>query len=184
MKVKNPIIRGFYPDPSICRANGKYYLACSSFEYFPGVPLFESEDLLHWRQIGHCLTRKSQVNLHKVAGSGGVFAPTLRYHEGRFYMVTTNNTYQKNFYVFTDDIYGEWSEPVFVEQGGIDPSLFFEDGKAYFTSNGTDETDGKACIYQCEIDIETGEKLTESRPVWKGSGGRYLESPHLYHFGE
>lgn len=184
MKVKNPIIRGFYPDPSICKAKGKYYLACSSFEYFPGVPLFESEDLLHWRQIGHCLTRKNQVNLHKVKGSGGVFAPTLRYHEGRFYMVTNNNTYQKNFYVFTDDIYGEWSEPVFVEQGGIDPSLFFEDGKAYFTSNGTDESDGKACIYQCEIDIKTGEMLTESRPVWKGSGGRYLESPHLYHFGE
>lgn len=184
MKISNPVIRGFYPDPSVCRANGKYYMVCSSFEYFPGVPLFESEDLVNWRQIGHCLTRKSQVDLHRINSSGGVFAPTIRYHEGRFYMVTTNDTYHKNFYVYTDDIYGEWSEPVFVDQEGIDPSLFFEDGKTYFMSNGSDPADGKGCIYQCEINPETGERLTESRPIWKGSGGRYLESPHLYHFGD
>ena len=120
MRVQNPVVRGFYPDPSICSANGKYYLACSSFEYFPGVPLFESDDLLNWKPIGHCLTRKSQVNLYQVPGSGGVFAPTIRFHNGRFYMVTNNNTYQKNFYVYTDDIYSEWSDPVFVDQGGID----------------------------------------------------------------
>ena len=98
-------------------------------------------------------------------------------------MVTTNDTYHKNFYVYTDDIYGEWSEPVFVDQGGIDPSLFFEDGKAYFMSNGSDE-DGKGCIFQCEINIATGERLTESKPIWKGNGGRYLESPHLFHIGD
>ncbi len=184
MKIKNPIIRGFYPDPSVCAANGRYYMACSSFEYFPGVPLFESEDLLNWRQIGHCLTRSSQVDLKGIESSGGVFAPTIRYNGGRFYMVTTNDTYHKNFYVYTDDIYGEWSEPVFVDQGGIDPSLFFEGGRAYFMSNGTDEADGRGCIFQCEIDIDTGERLTESKPVWKGSGGRYLESPHLYRFGD
>lgn len=183
MKVSNPIIRGFYPDPSVCRANGRYYMVCSSFEYFPGVPLFESEDLVHWHQIGHCLTRKSQVDLYRINSSGGVFAPTIRFHEGRFYMVTTNDTYHKNFYVYTDDIYGEWSEPVFVDQTGIDPSLFFEGGKTYFMSNGSDE-EGRGCIFQCEIDIATGEKLTPSRPIWKGSGGRYLESPHLFHFGD
>lgn len=184
MKVNNPIIRGFYPDPSVCKANGKYYMVCSSFEYFPGVPLFESEDLINWKQIGHCLTRKTQVDLHEINSSGGVFAPTIRYNNGRFYMVTTNDTYHKNFYVYTDNIYGEWSEPVFVEQDGIDPSLFFEDGKTYFMSNGSDPEDNNGCIFQCEIDAVTGKKLTESRPVWKGSGGRYLESPHLYHFGE
>lgn len=183
MKVKNPVIRGFYPDPSVCRANGKYYMVCSSFEYFPGVPLFESNDLVHWHQIGHCLTRKTQVDLYQINSSGGVFAPTIRCHEGRFYMVTTNDTYHKNFYVYTDDIYGEWSEPIFVDQDGIDPSLFFEDGKCYFMSNGSDEQ-GRGCIFQCEIDIATGERLTPSRPVWKGSGGRYLESPHLFRFGE
>ncbi len=184
MKITNPIIRGFYPDPSVCKANGKYYMVCSSFEYFPGVPLFESEDLINWKQIGHCLTRKTQVDLHEIDSSGGVFAPTIRYNNGRFYMVTTNDTYHKNFYVYTDNIYGEWSEPVFVEQDGIDPSLFFEDGKTYFMSNGSDPADNNGCIFQCEIDVATGKKLTESKPVWKGSGGRYLESPHLYHFGE
>lgn len=183
MKVKNPVIRGFYPDPSVCRANGKYYMVCSSFEYFPGVPLFESDDLVHWHQIGHCLTRKTQVDLYQIDSSGGVFAPTIRYHEGRFYMVTTNDTYHKNFYVYTDDIYGEWSEPIFVDQDGIDPSLFFEDGKSYFMSNGSDEQ-GRGCIFQCEIDIATGERLTPSKPIWKGSGGRYLESPHLFRFGD
>ncbi len=183
MKIKNPVLRGFYPDPSVCVANGKYYMACSSFEYFPGVPIFESDDLVNWKQIGHCLTRPSQVELAKVRSSGGVFAPTIRFHEGTFYMVTNNNSYNKNFYVKTNDIYGEWSDPYVVDQEGIDPSLFFEDGKVYFTSNGSD-AEGRGCILQCEIDIETGERLTESRPIWHGSGGRYLESPHLYRFGD
>ncbi len=183
MKIHNPIIRGFYPDPSICEAEGKYYIACSSFQYLPGVPVFESEDLVNWKQVANALTRTTQVELHKVPSSGGVFAPTLRYHEGIFYMVTNNNTFGKNFYIYTDDIKGEWSEPIFVDQEGIDPSLLFDNGKVYFTSNGND-AEGKGCILQCEIDIKTGEKLTESIPVWGGSGGRYLESPHLYHIGD
>ena len=183
MRIQNPIIRGVYPDPSICKANGKYYIACSSFQFFPGVPILESEDLVNWKQVGHCLTRDDQVELHQVPSSGGVFAPTLRYHEGTFYMVTNNNTYSKNFYISTRDIYGEWSDPIFVDQEGIDPSLLFDDEKVYFTSNGNGP-DGKPCILQCEIDIETGEKLTESIPVWGGNGGRYLESPHLYHIGD
>ena len=183
MIVNNPILRGFYPDPSICKANGKYYMICSSFQYFPGVPVFESDDLIHWNQIGHCLTRPNQVDLRKVNSSGGVFAPTIRYHDSTFYMVTTNDTYHKNFYVTTTDVYGEWSDPIFVDQGGIDPSLFFEDGKTYFMSNGNDEN-GDGCILQCEIDVKTGERLTESKPIWKGTGGRYLESPHLYRFGD
>ena len=132
MEYKNPIIRGFYPDPSVCYANGKFYLVTSSFQYFPGVPLFESEDLVNWKQIGHVLTRHSQIELKGVPDSGGVFAPTIRYNNGRFYMVTTNDTLHKNFYVYTDDINAEWSEPVFVDQGGIDPSLYFENGKTYF----------------------------------------------------
>lgn len=183
MNIQNPVIRGFYPDPSVCEADGTYYLACSSFQYFPGVPLFESRDLVNWKPAGHCLTRESQAALHQVPASGGIFAPTLRYHGGRFYMVTNHNTLSRNFYVYTDDIYGEWSEPVFVDQDGIDPSLFFEGKKVYFTSNGTGE-DGQPCILQCEIDIQTGEKLTQTVCIWKGSGGRYLEAPHLYHIGE
>lgn len=179
MKYQNPVIKGFYPDPSVCFAEGKYYLVSSSFQYFPGVPLFESEDLVNWKQIGYVLTRKNQVMLDKINSSGGVFAPTIRYNDGRFYMVTTNDTTHQNFYVYTDDIYGEWSDPIFVNQGGIDPSLLFDDGHTYFISNGTDE-EGKSGVIQCEIDIATGEKLTPGKCIWQGSGGRYLESPHMY----
>lgn len=182
MQYKNPIVKGFYPDPSVCFAEGKYYMVCSSFQYFPGVPLFESEDLVNWKQIGHVLTKKSQVMLEKINSSGGVFAPTIRYNNGRFYMVTTNDTTHKNFYVYTDDIYGEWSEPVEVDRDGIDPSLLFDGDKVYFLNNGTDDC-GEGGVIQCEINIETGEKLTPAKCIWKGSGGRYLESPHMYKIG-
>lgn len=183
MKYRNPVIPGFYPDPSVCRANGKYYMVCSSFHYFPGVPLFESENLVNWNFIGNVLTRKSQLPLEKADSSGGIYAPTIRYCNGRFYMVTTNVSHGGNFYVYTDDIYSEWSDPIYVQQGGIDPSLFFEDGKAYFMSNGTDDN-GINGITQCEIDIETGKKLTPSKCIWQGAGGRFLESPHLYKIGK
>lgn len=179
MKYNNPVIKGFYPDPSICKVEDTYYLVCSSFQYFPGVPIFESKDLINWKQIGHCLTRKSQIHLENINSSGGVFAPTIRYNDGRFYMTTTNDTTHQNFYVWTKDIHGEWSEPIYVDQGGIDPSLYFEAGKTYFMSNGADDK-GISGIVQCEIDIETGRKLSQSITIWQGSGGRYLESPHLY----
>lgn len=170
---RNPVIPGFHPDPSVCRVGEDYYLVTSTFEYFPGVPVFHSKDLINWKQIGHCLTRKSQLNLENAAVSGGIYAPTIRYNEGRFYMVTTNVTDKGNFYVYTDDPYGEWSEPLWVEQGGIDPTLFFDQGKCYFLSI----PDG---IQLCEIDINTGKRLSESRILWNGAGGRYPEAPHLY----
>ncbi|MGD2174304.1 MAG: family 43 glycosylhydrolase, partial [Candidatus Brocadiaceae bacterium] len=129
MKLVNPVIPGFHPDPSVCRVGDDFYLATSSFEYFPGVPLFHSRDLVHWRQIGHCLTRRSQLNLEGVPPSGGIYAPTLRHHEGRFYMVTTNVSHGGNFFVSAEDPAGEWSEPVWLDEHGIDPDLFFvEDG--------------------------------------------------------
>lgn len=183
MQYKNPVVKGFYPDPSVCRANEKYYMVCSSFQYFPGVPLFESDDLVNWKQIGHVLTRKTQVELDRINSSGGVFAPTIRYNNGRFYMVTTNDTTHRNFYVYTDDIYGEWSDPIEVDRDGIDPSLMFDNGKAYFLSNGCDDS-GEGGVIQCEIDISTGKKLSPAKCIWKGSGGRYLESPHMYRIGD
>lgn len=179
MKYQNPILRGFYPDPSVCKANDKYYMVTSTMQYFPGVPLFESNDLVNWKQIGHCLTRPSQVALESVDSSGGVFAPCIRYHEGVFYMTTTNSTTGQNFYVWTTDIESEWSEPIYVDQGGIDPSFYFEDSRVFFMSNGEDE-DHVPGIVQCEINIKTGEKLSPSKTIWQGSGGRYLEGPHLY----
>ncbi len=185
MRYTNPVVKGFYPDPSVCfdEITGKYYMVCSSFQYFPGVPLFESDDLVNWEPIGYVLSKKSQVALADVESSGGVFAPTIRCHDGRFYMVTTNNTTRKHFYVCTDDIHGQWSEPVTVDQDGIDPSLMFDGGKTYFISTGTDDN-GINGITQCEIDIATGKKLTGSRNIWCGSGGRYPESPHMYKIGD
>lgn len=182
MKYTNPIIKGFYPDPSVCRAGDKFYLVCSSFQYMPGVPVFESDDLVNWKQVGNALTRNSQAELDEVPSSGGVFAPTIRYNNGRFYMVTANDTLRKNFYVYTDDISGEWNDPIYVDQGGIDPSLLFDEDKVYFLSNGLDDL-GNWVITQCEIDIATGRKLTPSKTIWHGSGGRYLESPHMYKIG-
>lgn len=154
-------------------------MVCSSFQYFPGVPLFESRDLVNWTQIGHVLTRKSQIMLEGIGSSGGVFAATIRCHNGRFYVTTTNNSTQQNFYVWTDDIHGEWSEPVYVAQDGIDPSFYFEGDRVLFMSTGRDDF-GESGIIQCEIDLATGRKLTPSRCIWHGSGGRYLEGPHLY----
>ncbi len=187
MKCTNPVIRGFYPDPSICFANGAYYVVCSSFEFFPGLPVFKSTDLLHWTQIGHCLTRQSQLDLRGVEASGGLYAPTIRYDEKRrrFYVVVTNvSGNYGNFYVYTDDIEaGMWSEPVRVQRDGIDPSLLFDGDKTYFLSNGTDDF-GEEGISLCEIDIETGKTLTKAKSISRGCGGRYLEAPHLYRIGK
>jgi len=102
-----------------------YYLVNSSFEFFPGVPIFHSRDLVHWRQLGYCLTRKSQLNLDHARASGGIYAPTLRYHNGTFYLITTLVDTGGNFFVTATNPAGPWSEPVWVDHGGIDPSLLF-----------------------------------------------------------
>lgn len=171
---RNPVIPGFHPDPSVCRVGDDFYLVNSSFQYFPGVPLFHSKDLIHWEQIGHCLTRASQLPLDGASAGGGIYAPTLRYNDGVFYMITTNVTDKGNFLVHTTDPRGEWSEPVWIEQGGIDPSLYFEDGKCYLVSNPDNG------IYLCQIDPMSGKQLSASKRIWNGTGGRYPEGPHLY----
>lgn len=174
----NPVISGFYPDPSICRVGDDYYLVTSTFEYFPGVPIFHSKDLVHWEQIGHCLTRKSQLNLDKMRASGGIFAPTLRYHDGTFYMITTNVYGGGNFYVTAKDPAGPWSEPVWLDSEGIDPSLFFDDdGKVYYTRH---VGGGDGYIGQCEIDIKNGKLKGPLKNIWGGTGGIWAEGPHLY----
>ena len=170
----NPVIPGFHPDPSVCKAGDDYYLVNSSFQYFPGVPWFHSKDLVHWEQIGNCLTRPSQLDLTNANSGSGIFAPTIRYNDGVFYMITTNVSGKGNFLVHTTDPRSEWSEPVWLEQGGIDPSLYFEDGKCFMVSN----PDGY--INLCEIDSMTGKQLSSSKRIWNGTGGRYAEGPHIY----
>jgi xylan 1,4-beta-xylosidase len=180
---RNPILPGFYPDPSICRVGDDYYLVTSSFEYFPGVPIFHSKDLVHWRQIGHCLTRASQLPLANAKSSQGIFAPTLRYHDGTFYLVTTNISSGGNFYVTTTDPAGEWSEPAWLGEakGWMDPSLFFDDdGKVYYTRHDGGERGG---VVQSELDLASGKLASEPRLIWKGTGGVWPEGPHLYKIG-
>ncbi|MDR2675032.1 MAG: glycoside hydrolase family 43 protein [Opitutaceae bacterium] len=173
--IRNPIIPGFNPDPSICRVGDDYYLAVSSFEYFPGVPLYHSRDLVNWRPAGHCLTRRSQLDLTGSAPSAGIYAPTLRHHDGTFYMVTTNVGKNGNFLVSAITAAGPWSDPVPLAQKGIDPSLLFDDdGRVYLTTSQNQ---------QSEIDITTGRLLCEPRRTWAGTGGNDLEAPHLYKIG-
>jgi xylan 1,4-beta-xylosidase len=130
----NPISPGFYPDPSICRVADDYYLVTSSFAYFPGVPIFHSKNLVNWEQIGHVLDRPSQLDLDGVGHSEGIFAPTIRYHQGVFYVITTNISKGGNFIVTTSDPAGPWSDPYWLPNApGIDPSLFFDDdGRVYY----------------------------------------------------
>jgi len=172
---KNPIIPGFNPDPSICRVGDDFYLVTSSFEYFPGLPIYHSKDLINWRQIGHCLTRDSQLPLHKAYCSGGLFAPSLRYRDGLFYVICTNVTGGGNFYCTAKDPAGPWSEPIWVDIKSIDPDIFWDDdGKTYFITQGDEG------IRITEIDIKTGKVLAPERLVWGGIGGRFPEAPHIY----
>ena len=172
--LPNPIIPGFHPDPSICRVGNDYYLVNSSFQYFPGVPLYHSTDLVHWEQITNILTRPSQLPLKGADSWLGIYAPTLRYHDGTFYLITTNVGGGGNFIVSATDPYGPWSEPCWLKQGGIDPSLYWEDGRCYMVSNPDDG------IWLCQINPDTGEQLTKSVLLWTGMGGRYPEGPHIY----
>lgn len=175
---ENPVLSGFYPDPSICRVGDDYYLVNSTFEYFPGVPIFHSRDLVHWRQIGHVLTRPSQLPLDKMRASGGVFAPTLRYHAGTFYMVTTNVWGAGNFYVTATDPAGPWSEPHPLDREGIDPSLFFDDdGTVYYIRH---VGGGDGYIGQQVLDLETGQLAGELKKIWGGTGGVWVEGPHMF----
>jgi alpha-N-arabinofuranosidase len=179
-KILNPVIPGFHPDPSVCRVGDEFFLVTSSFEYFPGVPVFQSRDLVHWRPIGHCLTRPDQLDLAGLASSQGIWAPSIRYHRKRFYMVTTLVGGQpfrcRNFFVTSEAPEGPWSDPVWLDEGGIDPDLVFApDGRVFYVRNG------KEGIWLGEIDISTGEITSPMRRVWRGTGGSHPEGPHLYH---
>jgi xylan 1,4-beta-xylosidase len=173
VRFRNPVLSGFHPDPSICRVGSDYYLVTTTMEYFPGIPIFTSRDLVNWRQIGHCLTRDSQLDLRR--SRQGIYAPTLRHHAGVYYVTSTNVGAKGNFYVTATDPAGPWSDPFWYDQPGIDPSLFFEqDGTAYFTSTNDD------VIIQSTFDPSNGKRTSDIRTIWTGTGGRYPEAPHLY----
>jgi beta-xylosidase len=172
-----PVVGGFHPDPSVCRVGSDYYLACSSFTYFPGVPIFHSRDLLTWRQLGNALDRPTQLRLAGAPPSKGIYAPTLRHHDGRFWLVTTNTADKGSFIVTAADPAGPWSDPVWLpEVVGIDPDLAWDaDGTCWCTYQG---------ISQLPIDPRTGAALAAPRPLWSGTpGAQWPEGPHLYQIG-
>jgi hypothetical protein len=177
-----PVIPGFYPDPSVCRVGDTYYLANSSFEYAPGVPLWKSDDLVRWEQIGHALDRPSHIPARAGRPSGGIFAPTLRHHGGRFWVITTDyhRIYDGQLIVSAEDPGGPWTDPVFVSGAvGIDPDLAWDDDGTCFMTWAS-----FAGLQTVPVDPATGHMLGEPRRVWSGTGLAAPEGPHLYRIGE
>ncbi len=191
----SPILQGCYPDPSFTRKGDDYYLVCSSFAMFPGVPIFHSKDLVNWTQIGHVLDRKSQLMLQSSGISEGIYAPQILYNAGNetFYMITTQIASGiGNMIVKTKDPLQGWSDPIKLNFGGIDPSIFFdEDGKAFVVHNdapdrGKELYTGHRVIKIWEYDVEKDQVIPGSdkiivdggvdiskKPIW-------IEAPHMY----
>lgn len=190
--IKNPIIPGFYPDPSICRAGDDYYLVCSSFELSPGIPLFHSRDLANWEQLCYVLTPQNGFYVDKNCGNGGVMAPTIRYYNGTFYIINCNFSDRGNFIVTAKNPAGPWSAPHFLDDvPGIDASLFFDtDGTCYIMGTANIWPDGKGGmrqgIWAAEYDIEQFRLVSEPVALWGGAmaGVASPESPHIYHIGD
>jgi len=191
----NPILPGWYSDPNICtNGEGDYFLVTSTFAYFPGVPIFHSRDLVNWKQIGHVLNRASQlVNMEGQHVSRGIFAPAISYNpQNKTYYMITTNVGAGNFFVKTQNPFGEWSEPVMLpEVGGIDPSFFFdEDGKAYIVNNdeapnNKPEYSGHRTIRIQEFDVKTDKtigprKILVNKGACPGDKPIWIEGPHLY----
>lgn len=191
--VENPILSGFYPDPSICRVGEDFYLVNSSFAYFPGVPIFHSRDLAHWEQIGNVLDRQEQLPLEGSEISRGIFAPTIRFFDGMFYVITTNVSHGGNFVVKAENPKGPWSAPYYLggEAQGIDPSLFFDtDGRCYYVGTRPNPAgvryNGDWEIWIQEMDLEQMKLKGRSMAIWKGALKDVIwpEGPHLYKIGE
>jgi beta-xylosidase len=170
----NPVIAGFHPDPSVCRVGDDYYLACSSFEYFPGLPIFHSRDLVHWEQIGNALQWPLPSTTR---ASGGIYAPTLRHRDGRFWLINTDASLRTVLVTATNPA-GPWSSPLDIPGlTGVDPDIAWDDeGRCWCTYAG---------IEQVRIDPETGQVSGQPRRIWSGTpGAQFPEAPHLYHIGE
>ncbi|MBN1185137.1 MAG: glycoside hydrolase family 43 protein [Bacteroidales bacterium] len=190
-----PILQGCYPDPSITKKENDYFLVSSSFAFFPGVPIFHSNDLVNWKQIGHVLERTSQLKVQNTGISAGVYAPAIRYnpYNETFYMITTQFAGDfGNIVVKTKDPFQGWSDPYKLNFYGIDPSLFFDDdGKAYVVHNdapdeGKELYGGHRVIKIWDYDLETDQVIAGTdkiivdggvditqKPIW-------IEAPHIY----
>ena len=175
---RNPILTGMNPDPTICRVGDDFYLMTSTFEYYPGLPIYHSKDLVNWKLIGHALSTPESNPLKGAGASGGQYAPTLRYHDGTFYVIGTNYGGEGTrgiSIVTAKDPAGPWSEPVWLDQWWVDPSLDFYDGKAYYLS-----PDNAGGFLLGTIDVNTGKEIEPRRLVASGLGGASPEGPHFY----
>lgn len=189
--LHNPILTGFNPDPSVCRVGDDYYIATSTFEWFPGVQIHHSRDLVNWRLLGRALDRVSQLDMRGCQNSGGIWAPCLTHADGKFWLVFTNVHHHMsgvvmdtpNYLVTADRIEGPWSEPVYLNSRGFDPSLFHDDdGRKYIVQMQMGEAfsgvrfDG---IILQEFDPGTMRLVGPSRKIWPGSTIGITEGPHL-----
>lgn len=188
-EYRNPILTGYYPDPSIKRVGDDYYLVNSSFAHFPGLPIFKSKDLVNWTQIGNAIDRPEQLDFKGRRISEAVFAPDISYHDGTFYIINTCVECKGNFVITAKDPAGPWSNPIWLPFEGIDPSIYWEGDKAYIVNNrAPDETPrykGHRAIWIQEYDWRVGKMVGEStqlinggvdiskKPVW-------IEGPHIF----
>lgn len=189
---QNPILSGFYPDPSFCRVGNDYYLVTSSFVYYPGLPIFHSKDLVHWEQIGHGIHRPEQLDYKNCETSLGLWAPSIRYHNGTFYIINTfvsegREARRDNYIITAKNPSGPWSNPVFVKNAdGIDSSLFFdENGSMWYVGNYICEEalyEGHHGIYLNELDPDTFQFKGPRYILWDGvaSKSKWIEAPHIY----
>ena len=187
----NPILQGFYPDPSITQVGGDYYLVTSTFAFFPGIPVFHSRDLVNWTQIGNAIDRPGMLDFGRLGLSRGVFAPTIEHHDGMFYIANTCVDCGGNFIITARHPSGPWSDPVWIcGVGGIDPSLFFDDDGAVYLMNNDAPPEpplysGHRAIWICQIDPVTLQPITEPRVLINGGVRRderpiWIEGPHIY----
>lgn len=189
-QYNNPILPGFYPDPSIVRVGKDFYLVNSTFAFFPGLPVFHSTDLVHWTQIGNAIDRPSQANFSKLDMSYGLFAPDIEYRNGTFYIVNTCVNCRGNFVITAKNPAGPWSDPIILPFEGIDPGLFFdEDGTAYIVNNGPPEGkpqyDGHRAIWLQQFDAAAGKMVGPRKIIVNGGSDIarkpvWIEGPHLF----
>ncbi|KAJ5080874.1 CAZyme family GH43 [Penicillium angulare] len=201
MSFTNPIIPGFNPDPSIVRVDKDYFLATSTFEYFPGIPIYHSRDLIQWKLIGHALTRTSQLQIHTPEPGGGIWAPTLRYHKGTFYVTAASfsryrpqeddRVWPQGFYVQTTNIWNDncWSEPIYFDQVGFDQDLFWDDDDTVYLSSTyrkLQPTSGVKlkdfAVHICTVDLSTGHSTSEPKLIRESKSG-VAEGSHIFKRG-
>ncbi|WP_342772224.1 glycoside hydrolase family 43 protein [Companilactobacillus suantsaicola] len=177
----NPILRGMRPDPSIVRVENYYYIVNSTFEYYPGITLARSSDLMNWETLPSIATGHSQADLTKAKSNEGIFAVCIRYHEGKFYVITTNFAEFKTF-IITGKLDNDkiiWDKKrINIDVNGIDPDIFFEDGHTFVQYTGYLES-GQKALQQVEIDLTSGKVLNGPKILTYGTGGRDVEGPHI-----